>query len=170
MLLAKKGFHRKVISERVGISVGSVEQQISTSPDLVKWRKHCRHNSKKRRYKVNIIRYQEYNPSSTRQQIKAACYAAFYWLYKHEPMWLESHLPKAILPKTQPRVDWNNRDLLIADNISKIICANSYKLSRTQLDKQLGNHGWLLKFKNKLPLTMQEYERLTSHPSDLSNT
>ena len=105
MLLARKGFHRKVISKRIGVSVGSVEQQISTSPDLVKWRKHCRHDSKKRRYKVNIIRYQECNPCSTRQQIKVACYAAFYWLYKHEPLWLERHLPKATLPKTQPRVD-----------------------------------------------------------------
>ena len=160
MFLAKKGFHRKVIAARVGLSVGSVEQQISTSPELVQWRKQCRHESTRRKYKLQIIRFIQRNPSAIRQQIKSSCYAAFYWLYAYENQWLEANLPAVKKLVIKPRVDWHQRDKLLVTKVCSIMHEYQNQLSRTQLDKLLGGHGWLTKKKNKLPMTLEAYRRL----------
>lgn len=160
MFLAKKGFHRKVIAARVSISVGSVEQQISTSPELVQWRKQCRHESKRRRYKLQITRFIQQKPRAIRQQIKSSCNAAFFWLYAYEKQWLESHLPTAKKPVAKPRVDWQQRDLTLVTKVCSIMQQHQNRLSRTQLDKLLGGHGWLTKKKHKLPNSLMKYQNL----------
>ena len=160
MLLAKKGFHRKVIAARVGLSVGSVEQQISTSPELVQWRKQCKHESTRRKYKLQIIRFIQRNPSAIRQQIKCSCNAAFFWLYTYERQWLDAYLPAAKRLEIKPRVDWHQRDKLLVTKVCSIMQEYQYQLSRTQLDKLLGGHGWLTKKRNKLPITLEAYRRL----------
>ncbi|MCS6233385.1 transposase [Shewanella baltica] len=160
MFLARKGFHRNAIAKRVGISVGSVEQQISTSPELVQWRKQCRHESKRRRYKLQITRFIQRKPKAIRQQIKSSCNAAFFWLYAYEKLWLESHLPIAQKPVAKPRVDWQQRDAMLVDKVISIMQQHNNQLSRTQLDKRLGGHDWLTKKKHKLPLTMNAYHKL----------
>lgn len=160
MFLARKGFHRNAIAKRVGISVGSVEQQISTSPELVQWRKQCRHESKRRRYKLQITRFIQRKPKAIRQQIKSSCNAAFFWLYAYDKLWLESHLPIAQKPVAKPRVDWQERDAMLVDKVISIMQQHNNQLSRTQLDKRLGGHDWLTKKKHKLPLTMNAYHKL----------
>jgi hypothetical protein len=162
MFLAKKGFHRKAIAEGVGVSIGSAEQQISTSPELVQWRKQCRHESKRRRYKVQIIRFMQQHPTAIRQQIKFSCSAAFFWLYLHERGWLESTLPPAQRPLTKPRIDWHQRDIALITQISLIMQQHQNRLSRTKLDTLLGGHGWLTKKKHKLPLTLIRYNLLNN--------
>lgn len=94
MLLAYRGFHRKEISRRHGLSIGIVEQLISSVPGLVAWRRKARHDSKYRRYKVKILRYRESHPEANRQRIKQDCTAAYFWLYHHQREFLECHLPK----------------------------------------------------------------------------
>ena len=160
MFLAKKGFHRNAITKRVGISVGSVEQQISTSPELVQWRKQCRHESKRRRYKLQITRFIQRKPKAIRQQIKLSCNAAFFWLYAYEKPWLESNLPSAQKPVAKPRVDWQQRDAMLISKVISIMQQHNNQLSRTQLDKKLGGHDWLTKKKHKLPLTLKTYYKL----------
>lgn len=100
---AKKGFHRREIAQRLSISSGSVEMLISTTQGLVKWRKQCKHESKRRRYKVQILRYRENHQHAIRKDIKRDCNAAFFWLYQHERGWLEEHLPDALSPYSSPR-------------------------------------------------------------------
>ncbi|MGR3969679.1 TnsD family Tn7-like transposition protein [Shewanella sp. 1180_01] len=160
MFLARKGFHRNAIAKRVGISVGSVEQQISTSPELVQWRKQCRHESKRRRYKLQITRFIQRKPKAIRQQIKFSCNAAFFWLYAYEKQWLEKHLPTAHRPVAKPRVDWHQRDQMLIPKICAIMEKHQNQLSRTQLDKLLGGHGWLTKKKHKLPNSLIKYQNL----------
>jgi hypothetical protein len=162
MFLAKKGFHRKAIAEEIGLSIGSVEQQISTSPELVQWRKQYRHESKRRRYKVQIIRFVQQHPTAIRQQIKFSCSAAFFWLYLHERGWLESNLPPAQRPLTKPRIDWHQRDIALITQINLIMQQHQNRLSRTKLDKLLGGHGWLTKKKHKLPLALKTYHALSN--------
>lgn len=87
--LAWKGFHRCEIARRVSVSTGSVEMLISSVSGLVKWRKQCKHDSKRRRYKCQILRYRQHNPSKIRRDIKRDLNAAFYWLYTHEHQWLD---------------------------------------------------------------------------------
>ena len=162
LALAKKGFHRKEIAKRAGVCMGSVEQQISTLPELVEWRKQCKHESKRRRYKLQIIKFIQQKPNSIRQEIKTECNAAFFWLYSHENQWLQLILPDAQKAVAKPRVDWHQRDLLLVKEISLLLEQHPNQLSRSQLDKILGGHGWLTKKKHKLPLTLQKYHFLNN--------
>ena len=102
--LAWRGFHRSEIARRLSVSTGSVEMLISSVTGLVEWRKRCKHESKRRRYKCLILRYRHNNPLRIRKEIKQDCNAAFYWLYHHEPEWLESVLPKPSSPHQHPRI------------------------------------------------------------------
>ncbi|WP_055733232.1 TnsD family Tn7-like transposition protein [Agarivorans gilvus] len=102
--LAWKGFHRAEIAQRLSISTGSVEMLISSVDGLVEWRKRCKHESKRRRYKCEILRYRQKYPTRIRKNIKHDCSAAFYWLYLHEAEWLESVLPTPSHPHQNPRI------------------------------------------------------------------
>ena len=57
------------------------------------------------------------------------------------------------------RVDWHQRDIELSDITSKLLDQQVAKVSRTELDRVLGGHGWLTKYKAKLPITMKVYTR-----------
>jgi hypothetical protein len=153
--LARKGFHREVIAKLYDISTGSVELIISTTSGLVAWRKICRFESLRRRYRCQIMRFIDSNSNASRQEIKSAQEAAYYWLYNHEHEWLESVLPTASKTQHVDRVDWYQRDSELVDVIRELLLSSSNKLSRTELDKALGGHGWLTSKLNKMPKTRE---------------
>lgn len=154
LVMAYKGFHRKAIAKQFGISTGSVEQIISTECGLVKRRKRYKYESNRRRHKHSIRRELEKNPSAIRQDIKSLCYAAFYWLYRHERDWLNSTLPKATKPQSHPKVNWHRRDIELKERLKPILTISETPISLTKLDKVVGNHGWLTRYRHKLPMTM----------------
>lgn len=96
--LAYAGMHRKAISERCGIGIGSVEQVISSQPGLVEHRKRCHWESKRRRCRLEIAKYLKAHPRALRKDCKAQCNAAFFWLYLNDPIWLDSALPEPMKP------------------------------------------------------------------------
>lgn len=98
LMLAYRGFHRKEISRRYGLSISTVEQLISGKPGMVAWRRKARHDSRFRRNKVKILRYRENHPEANRQRIKHDCSAAYFWLYHHQRDFLECHLPEKEAP------------------------------------------------------------------------
>lgn len=151
--LAKKGFHREVLAKLYDISTGSVELIISTTTGLVEWRKRCKMESLRRRYRCQIMRFIVSNPNAYRQEINNALDAAFHWLYIHEHDWLESVLPVAIQAEHIDRVDWYQRDNELVGVIDELLLSSSSKLSRTELDRLLGGHGWLTSKIEKLPKT-----------------
>ena len=157
LLLAKKGFHRKMIAAHFQISSGSVEQIISSLDGLVEKRKQFKYQSMRRKYKALILRFIRCNPSAIKQEVKNNCYAAFYWLYINEKIWLESTLPKACKFKPKPKVDWEKRDRVLVKEVRIIMNCLDDPISRSQLDKKLGGYGWLLRYQHKLPETMTEY-------------
>lgn len=111
IILAWRGFHRSEIARRLSVSTGSVEMLISSLTGLVEWRKRCKHESKRRRYKCLILRYRHNNPLRIRKEIKRDCNAAFYWLYHHEPEWLKSVLPNPAHPHVNPRSHKNQNEI-----------------------------------------------------------
>lgn len=151
--LAYKGVHRKAISESLELSTGTVEMVISATEGLVEWRKRCRCESKKRRYKCEILRFIEDHPNAIRQDIKRNREAAFFWLYAHEREWLNANLPLACKPIKPDRVDWEERDAELNRKVHELLLRNKIT-SRTELDGMLGSHGWLISKKDKLPRTM----------------
>lgn len=104
--MAYKGFHRKVIASHLKISLGSVEMIISAELGLVERRRRYKSESLCRRYKVQLIRFLEQHPGAIRAEVKGGCEAAFYWMYLHQPIWLEENLPK---PKSPKRVNFGSR-------------------------------------------------------------
>ncbi|HCE1575197.1 TPA: TnsD family Tn7-like transposition protein [Vibrio parahaemolyticus] len=155
--MAYKGKHRAAIAKQLGISSGSVEMIISSVVGLVEWRKKCKADSKRRRYQCQLLRYFQEHPQSLRQSAKEQCEAAFFWLYLHNPDWLEEHLPNPLKPQHVDRVDWGERDKELAKHVVQILDKADYAMSRTQLDRELGSHGWLTAKKENLPLTLQAY-------------
>ena len=69
-------------------------------------------------------------------------------------------MPKPIKPKPKPRVDWKQRDIELSILVRDIMLSTGGMLSRTKLDHLLGGHGWLIKAKNKLPITMGVFDKL----------
>jgi hypothetical protein len=158
--LAYKGFHRKAIAKYFHISTGSVELVISSEPGLVERRRRYKFESKRRRYKVQILRILQHKPLAIKQEIKKSCYAAFHWLYAHERNWLNSTLPSPTKPKVYLKVNWEKRDTELALKVSAIMNNINGAISRTKLDKAIGGHGWLIQMQHKLPITMGVLHRL----------
>ncbi|WP_447067191.1 TnsD family Tn7-like transposition protein [Vibrio alginolyticus] len=152
---AVKGFHREVISKMHHISSGSVEQIISTTVGLVELRKRCKVDSLRRRYRCQILRFVVSNPTANRQGIKSACEAAFYWLYNHECNWLESVLPEPTETQLVDKVDWRQRDNELLELVNEHLLTSTCRVSRTELDRMLGGHGWLTSKIAKLPKTKE---------------
>ncbi|CNI11623.1 Uncharacterised protein [Yersinia ruckeri] len=59
------------------------------------------------------------------------------------------------------RVDWAIRDKILSKEVAFIIEEQGGTITRTQLDRILGGHGWLTKNKKRLPLTLDIFSRLT---------
>ncbi|WP_204165106.1 TnsD family Tn7-like transposition protein [Shewanella algidipiscicola] len=155
--MAYKGFHRSVIAKKYCISSGSVELIISTTEGLVDWRKKCKVDSFRRRYKRQILRFCHDNPNAWRQDVKKECEAAFFWLYFHHPEWLERHLPLPHETQYVNRVNWDEKDRELSKYIKSILESAEHPICRTELDRMLGGHGWLIAKKEKLPLTLAAY-------------
>ncbi|CAH9055550.1 hypothetical protein PSECIP111854_01601 [Pseudoalteromonas sp. CIP111854] len=155
--MAYKGFHRKVMATQFQISTGSVEQIISSEEGLVEKRKQFKYQSKRRKYKATILRAIRDNPSAIKQEIKKHCYAAFHWLYAHERYWLNSTLPSPTKPKVRSKINWEERDIELAPKVRAIMLSLKGKISRTQLDKAVGDLGWLIREEHKFPITMEIY-------------
>ncbi|WP_305810926.1 TnsD family Tn7-like transposition protein [Photobacterium leiognathi] len=153
--MARKGFHRQVIATKHQVSTGSIELIISTTEGLVEWRKLCKHQSMSRRYKAQIRRYLLTQPQAIIQNVKTDCEAAFFWLYNHQKDWLDSWLPAPQEVQHVDRVDWEQRDKALSKQVVQILFNSDSKLSRTELDRALGGHGWLTSKKEKLPRTLR---------------
>ena len=158
--MAYKGFHRKAIAKRFHISTGSVEQIISSEPGLVEKRRRYKFESKRRRYKTQILRAIQLKPKAIKQEIKSSCYAAFHWLYAHERKWLNSTLPPPSKPRVRSKVNWEKRDIELAPKVRTIMHNINGSISRAKLDKEVGGHGWLIRMQHKLPVTMAIYHEL----------
>ena len=89
--------------------------------------------------------------------MKQSCEAAFFWLYFHYPNWLEQHLPEPKKTQHVDRVNWHERDLELSKLVISMLAQADHTVSRTELDRMLGSHGWLTSKKDKLPLTVKAY-------------
>lgn len=121
---------------------------------MVLWRKRGKYESKRRRHKANLLRYIHADPTAIRQEIKRDCNAAFFWFYQNEKQWLEQTLPNANKTQQVTKVDWVTRDETLTEKVEHLLQQHVIT-TRADLDRQLGNHGWLTRRKDKLPLTME---------------
>lgn len=158
--MAWKGFHQRIIASKFGVSIGAIEMLISSESGLVGYRKKCKYESKRRRYKVEILRAVMKSPRWIRQQIKTNHSSAYFWLFSNEKGWFNQNLPKATAPICNPKVNWQARDSELAKTVSEILSVSNQKMSLTKLEQIISYHG-LIKNKHRLPKTMKIYDNYT---------
>lgn len=154
LMMAWKGFNRRAIAVRFGISIGTIEMLISSKAGLVEHRKRCKYESKRRRYKVEILRAVNNHPDWIRQQVKEHLSAAFFWLYKFERSWLNNFLPAPTKCKVPVKVDWEQKDEETAKKLKLILSGSTDYIPLSEIKRILGRHSWLKKHRHKLPKTI----------------
>ncbi|WP_252404046.1 TnsD family Tn7-like transposition protein [Escherichia coli] len=153
--MAVRGFSLASIAEKNSLSEGSVSFVISSFHGLCSWRKKCKKDSLRRRHKQKILRFMRgLTGPVTRKLVRASCYASFFWLNKFESQWLDFYLPKEPRLCNAKRVDWRERDKFALSLIKDALAQGQCSLSLSGLDSVLGGHGWLLKHRDKFPVTM----------------
>lgn len=153
------GIHRFSIAKSLRLSTGTVEQILSTAPDLIDWRKRLNFQVKKNQYREQLNSYLAEHPESTRKEIKASCNAAFFWCYNNDKEWLESLLPPPRKPCVN-KVNWHHRDTELITRIKLIIEKLPVPVSISALDKKVGGKRWLTKFISSLPKTKSLLNKL----------
>ena len=144
------GLHRSEIAEAFGISIGAVEQIIQSHAGLSYWRHHIKMQDKKVLMRKELKSYLLGNPQASRNQIKKMT-KSYMWLYKHDKEWLYENLPATQKVTRNKGINWQARDVVL---VAQMMSLKSGYLSLSALDRELGAHGWLLKYKSRLPNAM----------------
>ena len=144
------GMHRADIAKLHNVSLGAVEQIIKSHNGLSEWRHHLLMCQRKAENRKLLLERMQSQPELSRGELKNSC-SSYMWLYKNDKEWLYDHLPPAQSFLYHPSLDWAARDSILAIKMRNMIQPAA---SLSALDRQLGAHGWLLKYADKLPKTM----------------
>lgn len=111
------------------------------------------------------------NPNATRTHLKHSASGLYLYLKKHDPEWLEQHLPK---PTRNPyRVDWSSRDRFLSSQVSaaaaRIRKSPGYPRAVTweSLSKELRT-VFSKEQRKMLPLTVAAIEQETDSPASIT--
>ena len=149
-----RGEHRQFIADKLGVSVGVVEQVLSSDPWLIEWRKKLKLQVTGSKHKQTIKDYLRSHPNSLRKGVKVECNSAFFWCYAHDKEWLNSSLPKAIKSDAK-KCDWAVRDDELVKKIKLEMTNVDTPISVTNLDGLTNGKKWLTRFISNLPETKQ---------------
>ncbi|MFB0999803.1 MAG: TnsD family Tn7-like transposition protein [Colwellia sp.] len=141
------GIHRGVIANELDISIGAVEQIIQSHQGLSQWRHHLLMVRRLMARQKELLAFTSTHQGKARNYIKEHC-GAYMWLYKNDKDWLYQHLPPAQSKKHYPSVDWSARDIVL---VAQLMSLKPTYSSLSQIDRELGGHGWLLQYRGELP-------------------
>ena len=150
------------ISEITQLSVGMIEQEISSYPGLTTHRKELRMLERRSRYRNVIMSFILESPKASITKLKKTHSKEYYWLYLYDRDWLKSNQPRRLNRYIPKRVNWTQRDSQTALKVEKILRELNMIVSRTRLDKLLGAHGWLTKYKDKMPRSILTLEKFNA--------
>jgi hypothetical protein len=104
------------------------------------------------------------NNGASRSVLRRHLIHIYYWLSKHDRVWLEAHLPP---PRWNNRgsglLDWGNRDAQIADEVRRTTSqlmnteGRPIRITKSAIFRDRKQYKWLISRKNasKLPLTLK---------------
>jgi hypothetical protein len=141
------GIHREIIANELGISIGAVEQIIQSHEGLSQWRHHLLMIRRLMARQKELLVFIASHPGKPRNYIKKHC-GAYMWLYKNDKEWLYKNLPGVKSRIYYPSVDWSARDIIL---VAQMMSLKPKYSSLSQIDRELGGHGWLLKYRYELP-------------------
>lgn len=150
------GIHREVIANELVISIGAVEHIIQSHEGLSQWRHHLVMVKRLIARQKELLTFITLHPEKPRNYIKKNC-GAYMWLYKNHKKWLYEKLPSAQPRIYSPYIDWSARDTVL---VTQILSLKPIYKSISQIDRELGGHGWILKYKNQLPMSVTAAKKL----------
>jgi hypothetical protein len=116
-------------------------------------------------YADDFLSLMKNHPEYTKTQIRNILKKQYAWFYRNNRQWLNNNLPKSIsrgsIDCSKARVDWENRDMLIRQQIEEVYnLLKTYKkpvrITKSILGRMLGQSALLEKYSAKLPNT-EEY-------------
>ena len=128
------GVEKTIAALTHGVSVQAVTRYLRTEPGLHGlWQDAVFRNRQEvaRASWVAILATQGHFGVLWLRQVEGAAYT---WLYRHDRVWLQSHLPQKVQrTSTIPRVEWDERDLILSAAVDQAIG----RLQALQPDKAL---------------------------------
>jgi|GEM_PF-1586242 len=102
----------------------------------------------------------ESNPDKSNSKLREIDSSTYRWLSKYDIEWLRNNSSKVKM--TNYTVNWEERDKELLSKVEKVIedmkKGKPERITWTSIGKRLGICGWLLKRKDKLPLTKKFIE------------
>ncbi|MEH6628189.1 MAG: TnsD family Tn7-like transposition protein [Motiliproteus sp.] len=86
----------KSIAKKFGVSVGSIEQILTSHRYLIPLRRRIRHFKSRQKHRNFLESMIKENPSIRRVDVQKYSKGAYAWLYRHDREWLYKTLPPAI--------------------------------------------------------------------------
>jgi len=130
--------------------VGSSEVELGVSEALLE------------RYRQEWLMARQEYPEAGRTALKKQFQRVYVWLRRNDREWLEAHLPPLMIKPTPPvRIDWENRDIELADAARQ---AALYLHNRSDkptqitvaaISRELGQLALIQRHLDKLPVTAQ---------------
>lgn len=99
-------------------------------------------------------------PNKSSNQIRQSHQALYRWLSKYDLEWLRQHSRR--IANISSTVDWNKRDKELLSKVKEVVKemqqGKPQRITWSTIGSRLGVNGWLLKRKDKLPLTREYIE------------
>lgn len=113
------------------------------------------------RYRVLWLSVRKQHPEVGAAKLRHFDHGAYGWLWRHDLEWLNAHKPPVQSGKTGPQVDWNARDLELAEQVRRAAerlraePGRPVRVTPKALFRAIGKWEWVSKKENmaRLPLT-----------------
>jgi hypothetical protein len=112
-------------------------------------------------YRQKFLSLIKAHPNAGRKQLSKLSYYAYFWLRRHDAVWLEVHLPpprsRACLGRA--RIDWQSEDVKLSAAVKKAALTIKQSLGKARrasiqaVTRETGRRVWIERYLDKLPLT-----------------
>jgi len=150
---ASEGQPIATIAKAQGLPEHSVCNIISLTPGLVQKRKKHRMLRARTEHRKALKDFLVQKRGCKRKDVASQLQKTFYWLYRNDKNWLYRNLPTKMVPQPNKRVDWRERDKRMATKIRQVRKSELHFHNWTEADRCFGGHGWLPRYRDRLPVT-----------------
>lgn len=168
LIKAFYGIHREEIASLLSVSVGYVEQVISSEPMMSEWRKHLRIRKHVLSAYRELETIRKANPLWCRTRVRKNAQSAYFTLYNNDKSLIDKVMPQKTRPSTPPK-NWQEEDERILQILKGLndLCA----MSLCEIGRRVNDHGNLRRRISKLPksaMFLAKHGKLKKHQINLT--
>jgi hypothetical protein len=176
--LINSGLSLRGISKALGVDPQTIKRQATLmdlpffwqGQQLEETKKTERFNSKKEKVNLEVetntkrkswLELMKENPDKGVTTLRILNSSLYYWLYRNDRGWLTVNSPKKRITSNKKRVDWNERDLKLRNEVDLILCnwtqsenTRPKKITKTAIAKKTQKPYLILKSPEKVPRTI----------------